>query len=165
MITEFRGAAEYQPFEWVGVPENSHVFHLPELDIYVWCDEVEQLGGVALDKDQAIFCMSMYGKSCLNGINLSAMERFHLKRFGNEYIRWREDNDHRIVNKWRHCDPYGVPLEEEILLMWEDGHIESGIFFETPGEEYPVNYRLWDGDRITKFPSKWMHIPDSGGRV
>lgn len=164
-MTEFRGGmwTVLQPFEWASIGidgKQSFVWFIPEIGRYVYTDEVEQVSEVSFKTSADAFrAMRNYIDYYLDGKVITAEEKVWMKKKGEEHREWMEDNQALLKYKWRFCDPYTVPLNTEILLRWDDGHVESGMFFETPGEDYPVNYQLWDGDRITSFPIHWMFSP------
>lgn len=163
-MTEFRGGVwtMLQPFEWESVAVNGQnfVWYIPELRRYVYIDEFHQVSEVtfntASDAYRAVRCYIDYG---LDGKVVQIEDKEWMEKKGVEHKEWLEDNQSLLKYKWRVCDPYTVPLDTEVLLRWDDGHVETGMFFETPDEDYPVNYQLWDGDRITSFPTHWMFSP------
>jgi len=60
------------------------------------------------------------------------------------------------MNEWISVEDELPGLEVDVLLLWDDFHIENGKFYDDGDGPY---YVLFDGDTLISEPTHWMPLP------
>jgi hypothetical protein len=148
-----------QPYTLCKV-EGTHVWKVKELNRFVFVDEVEQLYPLTFAfAEEAQNALTLYAKCELDGKGLSEYEKGVVATYRENHDRWLKANELLLLNRWRCPDRYRVPVGKRVLIRFSDGHIEDAEFWVDTNLN--LQYTLFDGDQLSRFPIGWMEIPDT----